>query len=112
VLSLFALAVCSCALDVYSCALACRRALSLCRRALDLCRRALDLFLAFFLDLRVSLLSLCSYYFSLCALLICDALALTAIGRPDLDHTADIQIHSWGRSLEESFEQACVGMFG
>lgn len=29
-----------------------------------------------------------------------------------LDHTADIQIHSWGRSLEESFEQACVGMFG
>lgn len=28
-----------------------------------------------------------------------------------LDHTADIQIHSWGNSLEESFEQAAMGMF-
>eukprot|EP00039_Didymoeca_costata_P012424 m.179534 g.179534 ORF g.179534 m.179534 type:complete len:151 (-) comp15478_c0_seq6:5925-6377(-) len=29
-----------------------------------------------------------------------------------LDHTADVQIHSWGDSLEESFEQAVLGMFG
>ena len=28
-----------------------------------------------------------------------------------LDHTADIQIHSWGRTLEEAFESAVLGMF-
>eukprot|EP00045_Choanoeca_perplexa_P006726 m.58156 g.58156 ORF g.58156 m.58156 type:complete len:160 (+) comp13755_c0_seq8:976-1455(+) len=28
-----------------------------------------------------------------------------------LDHTADIQVHSWGASLKESFEQATVAMF-
>ncbi|CAF3449767.1 unnamed protein product [Rotaria socialis] len=28
-----------------------------------------------------------------------------------LDNTADIQIHSWGDSIEESFEQAAMGMF-
>ncbi|CAF1504839.1 unnamed protein product [Adineta ricciae] len=28
-----------------------------------------------------------------------------------LDNTADIQIHAWGDSLEESFEQAVMGMF-
>lgn len=29
-----------------------------------------------------------------------------------LDHTADIQIHAWGKSLPEAFEQAALGMFG
>eukprot|EP00037_Helgoeca_nana_P008630 m.76831 g.76831 ORF g.76831 m.76831 type:complete len:225 (-) comp19060_c0_seq1:308-982(-) len=29
-----------------------------------------------------------------------------------LDHTADIQLHSWGRSIEESIEQVVVAMFG
>jgi len=29
-----------------------------------------------------------------------------------LDHTSDIQIHSWGDSLEEAFEQSAMGMFG
>jgi len=28
-----------------------------------------------------------------------------------LDHTADIQIHSWGKTLEEAFESAVLGMF-
>lgn len=30
----------------------------------------------------------------------------------DLDHPADVQIHSWGKSLEEAFEQAAVGIYG
>lgn len=29
-----------------------------------------------------------------------------------LDHTADIQIHSWGKDLSEAFELAVMGMFG
>jgi len=29
-----------------------------------------------------------------------------------LDHTADIQFHSWGKTLKESFEQMVVCMFG
>ncbi|CAL8463463.1 g2997 [Coccomyxa elongata] len=28
-----------------------------------------------------------------------------------LDHTADIQIHAWGRSLEEAFASAGLGMY-
>lgn len=28
-----------------------------------------------------------------------------------LDHTADVQIHAWGNSIEESFEQVAMGMF-
>lgn len=29
-----------------------------------------------------------------------------------LDHTADVQIHSWGPSMEMAFEQAGIGVFG
>ncbi|RZF44142.1 hypothetical protein LSTR_LSTR012344 [Laodelphax striatellus] len=29
-----------------------------------------------------------------------------------LDHTADMQIHSWGNTVEEAFEQCANGMFG
>lgn len=29
-----------------------------------------------------------------------------------LDHPADVQIHAWGESLKQAYEQAVVGMFG
>jgi len=29
-----------------------------------------------------------------------------------LDHPADVQVHAWGESLKEAYEQAVVGMFG
>ncbi|XP_045470329.1 protein archease-like [Harmonia axyridis] len=29
-----------------------------------------------------------------------------------LDHTADVQIHSWGNSLKETFEQCGMAMYG
>ena len=29
-----------------------------------------------------------------------------------LDHTADVQLHAWGPTLKESFEQCAKAMFG
>ncbi|XP_053867493.1 protein archease isoform X1 [Malaclemys terrapin pileata] len=29
-----------------------------------------------------------------------------------LDHTADVQLHAWGDTLEETFEQCAMAMFG
>lgn len=40
------------------------------------------------------------------------AAASQAGGFEYLDHTADVQIHAWGRDMREAFGAAAVGMFG
>ncbi|XP_077293812.1 protein archease [Arctopsyche grandis] len=45
-------------------------------------------------------------------LLTSEEMWLPAIQYEYLDHTADVQIHAWGDTLEETFEQCGMAMFG
>lgn len=41
-----------------------------------------------------------------------DDVSLPPVKYEYLDHPADVQLHSWGDTLQESFEQVAMAMFG